>query len=124
MPTSYKLHSQAASFRAFSTLIAAEYNGVDVSVETESAAATAKKSPTGNLPILECSKTGDMIFSSHAAARYMASIRGDSGLLGDGSGKQAAAVDAWMDWTEQALELPACVWFYPVCGYMPHNQAA
>uniref|UniRef100_A0A7S2VCF3 GST C-terminal domain-containing protein n=1 Tax=Entomoneis paludosa TaxID=265537 RepID=A0A7S2VCF3_9STRA len=37
---------------------------------------------------------------------------------------ETAAIDSWMDWAAQDLELPACVWFYPVAGYMPFNAAA
>ena len=121
MPT-YKLYAPEASFRAFATLIAAEYNGIDVQVSTDLSAAA--KSPVGKLPLLELpDSNNDVIFSSHAAARYMASIRRDTGLTGQ-SLAQAAAIDAWMDFAAQDLELPACVWFYPVAGYMPFSQPA
>jgi elongation factor 1-gamma len=119
MPT-YQLYAPEASFRAFATLIAAEYNGVTVNVET--ALENASMSPVGKLPLLVC-PNGDKIFSSHAMARYIASLRRDSGLTGD-TLTQAASIDAWMDWAAQDLELPACVWFYPVAGYMPFNAGA
>jgi elongation factor 1-gamma len=119
MPT-YKLHAPEASFRAFSTLIAAEYNGVKIDVSTDLGAAS--KSPVGKLPLLEL-PDGSTIFSSHSMARFVAGIRRDSGLTGNTLNEQAA-IDAWMDWAGQDLELPACVWFYPVAGYMPFNQSA
>jgi elongation factor 1-gamma len=119
MPT-YKLHAPEASFRAFATLIAAEYNGVSVDVSTDLAAAS--KSPVGKLPLLEL-PDGSSIFSSHAMARFIASLRRDSGLTGQ-TLPESAAIDAWMDWAAQDLELPACVWFYPVAGYMPFNKQA
>jgi elongation factor 1-gamma len=72
--------------------------------------------------VLELS-SGAIIFSSQAAARYMAGLRRDSGLTGN-TLTESAAIDAWMDWAGQDLELPACVWFYPVAGYMPFNAAA
>jgi glutathione S-transferase len=99
-------------------LIAAEYNGVKVDVLTDLAAA-GTVSPVGKLPVLVTPK-GDAIFSSHAAARFVAGLRRDSGLTGD-TLVEAAAIDSWMDWAAADLELPACVWFYPVAGYMPFN---
>ncbi|KAL7558603.1 hypothetical protein ACA910_000937 [Epithemia clementina (nom. ined.)] len=119
MPT-YKLYAPEASFRAFSTLIAAEYNGVSIDVSTDLAAAS--KSPVGKLPLLEL-PDGSTIFSSHAMARFIAGIRRDTGLIG-ATLTETAAIDAWMDWAAQDLELPSCVWFYPVAGYMPFNSAA
>jgi elongation factor 1-gamma len=116
------LYAPEGSFRAFAPLIAAEYNGVDVNVETEGVAEAAKaKSPTGKAPLLET--PNGVIFSSHAMARFMAGLRRDTGLLG-GSLQEQASIDAWMDWTAQDVELPACVWFYPVAGYMPANAEA
>jgi elongation factor 1-gamma len=116
----YTLYAPEASFRAFSTLISAEYNGVAVTVNTDVTAAS--KSPVGKLPLLEL-PTGNVIFSSQASARYVAGLRRDSGLTGN-TMTEAAAIDAWMDWAGQDLELPACVWFYPVAGYMPFHQAS
>jgi elongation factor 1-gamma len=118
----YTLHAPEASFRAFSTLIAAEYNGITVAVNTDLSTGVSK-SPVGKLPLLELVDTGAVIFSSQAAARYMAGLRRDVGLTGT-TLAEAAAIDAWMDWAGQDLELPACVWFYPVAGYMPFNKAS
>jgi len=126
MPPSYTLYTPEASFRAFATLIAAEYNGISIEVSTDASAAS--KSPVGKLPVLECQDAGGddsnnvIIFSSHAAARYVAGLRRDCGLMGR-SASESAAIDAWMDWCATDVELPACVWFYPVAGYMPFNQA-
>ena len=121
MPPSYTLYTPEASFRAFATLIAAEYNGISVNVETD--LQYASKSPVHKLPVLETTTTGKIIFSSAASARYMASLRRDSGLVG-ASALDAAHIDAWMDWAATDLELPATVWFYPVAGYMPFNPVA
>jgi len=120
MAPTYKLYAPEASFRAFSTLIAAEYNGVSIDVSTDLAAAS--QSPVGRLPLLEL-PDGSTIFSSHAMARFVAGLRRDSGLTGN-SLTETAAIDAWMDWAAQDVELPACVWFYPVAGYMPFNPAS
>ena len=119
---SYTLHTPAGSFRAFPALIAAEYNGIDVSVAEFDAEKVAKMSPSGKAPVLDL-PNGQQLFSSHAIARYIAGIRRDVGLTG-GSLADAAMVDAWMDFASSELELPACVWFYPVAGYMPYNEAA
>lgn len=123
-PPTYKLYSPPGSFRAFAPLVVAEYNGITVEVATEDIeAAVAAKSPTGKAPILETLPSGQVLFSSHAMARYLAGLRQDGGLLGE-SFQDRARIDAWIDWTAQDVELPACVWFYPAAGYMPENAAA
>jgi elongation factor 1-gamma len=112
--TSYTLHAPEASFRAFAALIAAEYNGVEIDIQTDLAAAS--KSPTGKLPLLEITKkngTVTRIFSAQAIARYIASIRRDTGLMGNGISAEAS-INAWVDFSAQDLELPVCIWFYPV----------
>jgi elongation factor 1-gamma len=124
MPPSYTLYAPAGSFRAFAPLIAAEYNGVEIDVETSAkavAAAAKSKSPVGKAPLLQT--PNGVIFSSGAMSRYVAGLRRDTGLLGN-SLQEQASVDAWMDWTAQDVELPACVLYYPVAGYMPHNADA
>lgn len=128
MTFTYTLYAPEASFRAFATLIAAEYNGIEVQVSTDDVTAATEKSPVGKLPILELSHTNGnknnvVIFSSHAMARYVASLRRDTGLTGQ-SIPETAQIDAWMDWTAHEVELPACVWFYPVVGYMPFSKPA
>jgi len=139
----YTLYAAGASFRAFATLVAAEYGGIDVRVSTDGASAAAAKSPVGKLPVLEVSNHGGdgdddggvdgdgtgaetttaVIFGSHAMARYVGSLRRDVGLMGR-SALETALIDGWMDYAAQELELPACVWFYPVVGYMPFNAVA
>jgi elongation factor 1-gamma len=119
----YTLHVPEASFRGFAILIAAEYNGITVQVSTDVTAAA--QSPVGKLPILKVpNRIGSaVIFSSAAAARYMAGLRRDTGLLGETMIEQSA-VDSWLDWNSADLELPACIWFYPVAGYIPFDAAA
>ena len=127
----YTLYTPQASFRAFPVLIAAEYNGVHVEIVTDSvatSAAAAQWSPVGKVPLLQC-PDGSVIFSSHAAARYVGGLRTDTGLVMANSTSQQpqqssrAQIDAWMDWCATDLELPVTVWFYPVVGYMPFHAA-
>lgn len=118
----YTLHTPAANFRAFKALIAAEYNGVTVNVADFDPAVVSTLSPTGKAPVLQ-TKSG-AIFESNAIARFLAKIRRDTGLMGNGSIIEEAAVDSWIDFSANNLELPACVWWYPTAGYMPFQKAA
>lgn len=120
---SYTLHTPPGNFRAFAALIAAEYNSISVSAPTEFDADAVKSlSPTGKAPVLQ-TPTGSAIFESHAICRYLAKIRRDTGLAGE-SVIAEASVDSWMEWCKNELELPCCVWFYPVAGYMPFHPDA
>lgn len=119
---SYTLHTPEGSFRAFKALIAAEYNGINVEVAAEFDPETVKSlSPTGKAPVLETPQGA--IFESNAIARYLAKIRRDTGLTGS-SVYDEAAIDSWVDFAANELELPATVWFYPALGYMPFNKEA
>jgi len=119
---SYTLHTPAGNFRAFKALIAAEYNGVTITVPEFDASVASTLSPTGKAPVLQ-TKSG-VIFESNAIARYIAKIRRDTGLTGNGSLVEEATVDSWIDFSANNLELPACVWWYPTAGFMPFQKAA
>ena len=121
MSSSYTLHTPAGSFRAFKILIAAEYNGIDIDIPEFDIKAATQLSPTGKAPVLETSN--GVLFESNAIARYIATLRNDTALTGNGF-VEAALVDQWCDFCAHQLELPACVWFYPVAGYMPFQKAA
>ena len=128
-PPTYTLYAPEASFRALAPLIAAEYTGVDITVCTDEAATAAilAQSPIGKLPLLQRNDddSNTLLFSSHAIARYIAGLRRDVGLLGNnGDAAAAAAIDGWMEFCAAQIELPACVWFYPVAGYMPFVSSA
>lgn len=128
---SYKLHAVPGNYRAFKTLVAAEYAGVDVQVAAYDAAKVQAASPTGKAPVLEITASADAsgttttttLFGSNAIARHVSRIRRDVGLMG-ASLEQTAEVDAWLEFCDHEIELPATVWVYPVCGYMPFNDAA
>jgi elongation factor 1-gamma len=120
---SYTLHTPAGNFRAFKILIAAEYNSIPIDIPEFDASKTTSLSPTGKAPVLE-TPSGEVLFESTSIARFIARLRRDTGLTGDGSIAQEAAVDQWCDFATNKLELPACVWWYPVAGYMPFQQLA
>jgi elongation factor 1-gamma len=121
--SSYTLHTPAGNFRAFKILIAAEYNSIDITIPEFDANQATTLSPTGKAPVLQ-TPSGDVIFESTSIARYISKLRRDTGLTGNGSIAQEASVDQWCDFAANQIELPACVWWYPVAGYMPFQQAA
>ena len=122
--STYTLHAPAGSFRAFKILIAAEYNGIEIDIPEFDAAKATTLSPTGKAPVLVLPNNEGNLFESHSIARYIARMRRDRGLTGNGSIVEEAAVDSWCDFCTNSVELPACVWWYPVAGYMPFQQAA
>ena len=114
-----KLYTPPGNFRAFKILIAAEYNNVDIDIP-DFKEFKPEMSPTGRLPILETDS--GTLFESNAIARYIARIRSDTGLMGS-TFFDSAAVDSWIDFCSNELELPATLWLYPVVGYLPPNEA-
>jgi len=80
-----------------------------------------KLSPLGKVPVLQT--PSGAIFESNAISRYVARLRRDTELTG-ASFFDSAQVDSWIDFCSHDLELPASIWFYPVLGYMPYNEAA
>ena len=125
--STYKLHVDAGNFRAFKILIAAEYNGVAIDIPEFKVNKDNKtpqfltKSPLGRVPVLETASGS--IFESNAIARFIARMRPDQELCGV-SFFDSAVVDSWVDFCAHEIELPACLWFYPVLGYIPFNAAA
>ncbi|CAN0411698.1 unnamed protein product, partial [Phaeothamnion confervicola] len=122
-----KLLTYPGNFRAFKILIAAEYNSVAIEVPEFNHPADNKTpeframSPLGRVPVLQTPQGS--LFESNAIARYVARMRRDTELCGVGF-FQSGAVDSWIDFCSHELELPATVWYYPVIGYMPYNDAA
>ena len=122
MMSSYTLHAPAGSFRAFKILIAAEYNGINIKIPEFDATKAIIISPTGKAPVLQ-TPSGQSIFESHSIARYIARMKRDTGLLGSGLIEEAN-IDSWCDFCANSIELPACVWWYPVVGYMKFQHDA
>jgi elongation factor 1-gamma len=123
---SLTLYTYPGNFRAFKALIAAEYNGVSVSVPPFRMPADAKsaefkdKSPMGKVPVLETDQ--GCIFESNAIARYIARIRADTELTG-ANFFESAQVDSWIDWCANELEVPMGFWIFPILGYMQNDPA-
>jgi len=118
--STYTLHAPPADFRAIKSLIAAEYNGIAVTVPEFDPVVASSLSPSGKVPVLE---TGSgVIFESNAIARYIAKTRRDTGLTGDGSALEEGVVDSWIDFASNALELPACIWWYPTANKLPFQK--
>lgn len=117
---SLTLYDFKGNFRGFKALIAAEYAGVSVTVSdfTDSARAL---SPLGKAPVL--STPLGSVFESNAIARHISRLNASSELLGS-SFQSSSQVDSWVDFAAHELELPACMWVYPVMGHMPYNAAA
>jgi len=119
-----ELFTYPGNFRAFKTLIAAEYVGVEVVVPEFDMEKTAKTpaflamSPTGKVPVLKTPQGA--IFESNAIARYVARLRKDTELYGR-TFYESALIDSWIDFCAHELELPCTMWVYPIIGYMPFN---
>mmetsp|Transcript_13806 Transcript_13806/g.34684 ORF Transcript_13806/g.34684 Transcript_13806/m.34684 type:complete len:214 (-) Transcript_13806:67-708(-) len=124
MAPTYRMYTPPGSLFAFAPLVVSEYAGVSVEiVSTENfEEAIASKSPTGKAPILE-TKKGEIIFSSQAIARFLANLRKDSDLLGEGSVRDVVAIEDWTNWAAQELELPVCVSYYMATGCMRTDEA-
>jgi len=123
VPPIYRLYSPPGSLFAFAPLIVSQYAGVSVEiVSTEDIELIiASKSPTGKSPILETMK-GEVIFSSQAIAKFIANLRRDIDLLGAGSLRDTVAIDDWLSWATQELELPVLVSYYMITECIPFDE--
>jgi len=123
---SLTLLTDGGNFRAFKALIAAEYNGIQVTVPDFKLGQDNKtedfltKSPLGKVPVLVTSSGS--ITESNAISRYIARLRADSELFGS-SFFEHGQVDSWIDFSSHDLELPVSLWIYPVLGYVAFNPA-
>jgi elongation factor 1-gamma len=125
--TLYAHDVKTHNYRAWKTLIAAQYNGVNVEVPAfelhkDNATADFKaKNPLGKVPVLDTPHGA--IFESNAIARYVAGLRLDTELLG-ASYFERAQVDQWLDFSTNELEPTASIWLYPVWGEFDFDQSA
>lgn len=124
--SSYKLITNQGDFRSFKIFIAAKYSNVKIDYdesefkpgETEKSKEFLKLSPLGKVPVLVTPK-GNLL-ESNAIARFVASHRADTDILG-ASFFEKAQVDSWMNWTQNEIEVPACMVVYPIFGFLPPN---
>jgi elongation factor 1-gamma len=123
----YKIYSYAKNNRAYKSLIAAKYGGVDVEVVANfnfgvdnKTPEFLKKFPVGKVPALD---TPDgPLFESNAMARHIARV-GKAKLFGN-SPYEASLVDQWIDFSVGEIDLPASAWLYPIMGFIPNNPEA
>lgn len=120
------LYAYEADFRRFKAEIAATYNGVTLTTPAfvagtdDATPAFQALNPLGKVPLLETAE--GVIFESNAIARYIAGLRRDSELLG-ASYYESGLVDSWMDFCSNEIEVPACLWYYPVLGLADYDAA-
>eukprot|EP00164_Ancoracysta_twista_P002179 GFYU01002877.1.p1 GENE.GFYU01002877.1~~GFYU01002877.1.p1 ORF type:complete len:417 (-),score=165.15 GFYU01002877.1:139-1344(-) len=122
-----KLYTYPENPRAFKALIAAQYNGIEITLpkfemgKTNKTAEFLKKNPLGKIPVLDTPKGS--LFESNAIARYVARLRADTELYGRNF-FESGQVDQWIDFAVNEIDMPVAAWFYPIAGYIPANQAA
>lgn len=104
-------------------MIAAEYSGANVKVdtsfkvgETNKSADFQKKFPLGKVPAFE-SKDGDCIFESNAIAHFV----GNSQLQGS-TPKDAAYIQQWINFADNEILPASCTWVFPCLGITQYNK--
>eukprot|EP00310_Coccolithus_braarudii_P012458 CAMPEP_0183351500 /NCGR_PEP_ID=MMETSP0164_2-20130417/25299_1 /TAXON_ID=221442 /ORGANISM="Coccolithus pelagicus ssp braarudi, Strain PLY182g" /LENGTH=222 /DNA_ID=CAMNT_0025523693 /DNA_START=46 /DNA_END=710 /DNA_ORIENTATION=+ len=118
------LYTYAGNTHALQSLIAAQYNGVEIEVpafemgkDNKTAAFTAM-SPLGKVPVLQ---TPDgPLCEAAAIARYVARMRADTNMYGS-SFYEAGCVDQWIEFAKNELDLPVGMWIYPILGFISSN---
>eukprot|EP01083_Nonionella_stella_P174525 605293_1 len=121
------LYSYTGDYRAQATLVAAQYNGVEIEVPEFKFPADCRsaefkaKNPTQKVPLLEAEE--GCVFESKAILRHVArqSPRGD--LIGCSSYEQTL-VDQWVEFCSHELEVPRNVWLLPVTGAIKFDRKA
>jgi len=118
-----KLLTDQKNPQAWKALIAASYAGVKVDVPAfnpESAELEAK-SPHLKIPVLETAE--GTLFEANAIARYIARLSKSYPLYG-ASVWEAGAIENWIDFAANEIELPGSVWTFPILGKIPNNPNA
>ncbi|KAK3587768.1 hypothetical protein CHS0354_042728 [Potamilus streckersoni] len=117
------LYTYPGNFRAYKALIAAEYSGSKVTVDSSFVFGETNKSddflakfPLGKVPAFE-SSSGDCIFESNAIAHYV----GNSKLLGS-SQKDQAQIQQWINFADNEILPASCTWVFPCLGITQYNK--
>jgi len=117
--TTLEIYTYPGSHRVQKTQIAAQYNGVELKFPAFEMGKTNKtpdflaRFPTGKVPAM--STPDGPLFESGAIAKYVARLRGDTGLLGYTAYHQAQ-VDQWIDYANTEIEPARGAWLLPIFG--------
>ncbi|KAL7602478.1 hypothetical protein Lser_V15G24224 [Lactuca serriola] len=122
------MHAGSHNKNVFKTLIAAEYVGVEIKMAENFQMGVSNKTPEfikmnpiGKVPVLE---TPDgPIFESNAIARYVASLKPESSLLGS-SLIEYGQIEQWIDFSTLELDANLRGWAMPRVGYSPYIKPA
>ncbi|KAH9489445.1 Elongation factor 1-gamma [Bulinus truncatus] len=117
------LYTYPQSFRANKALIAAQYSGADVKVdsnfkfgETNKTAEFLKKFPNGKVPAFE-GNDGFVLSEGNAIAYYVS----NSQLHGEDS-KDASLIQQWISFSDNEVLPAACTWVFPCLGITQFNK--
>jgi len=115
----YTLHTPQACFQAFKSLIAAEYNGIQINIPKYDENLIKTLSPLSKPPVL-VTKSGN-IFESNSIARFIAKLRRDTNLYGP-TLHDESNIDAWIDYCTNHLEIPCCSWWHGATNKIPFHE--
>jgi elongation factor 1-gamma len=115
----YTLHTPQACFQAFKSLIAAEYNGIQINIPKYDENLIKTLSPLSKPPVL-VTKSGN-IFESNSIARFIAKLRRDTNLYGP-TLHDETNIDAWIDYCNKYLEIPCYSWWCGATNKMPFHE--
>uniref|UniRef100_H3B467 Eukaryotic translation elongation factor 1 gamma n=1 Tax=Latimeria chalumnae TaxID=7897 RepID=H3B467_LATCH len=122
------LYTYPENWRAFKALIAAQYSGATVKVQStppqfhfgqsNKTPEFLQKFPLGKVPAFE-GDDGFCVFESNAIAHYVSNdeLRGSSKVA-------AAQVIQWMSFADSEIVPPASTWVFPTLGIMQYNKQA
>merc|ERR1719343_1050007 len=108
-----KLYAKPSCHRTKRMVALAKINEIDVKI---CGADGQPSEQFGKIPVLDTGK--GCIFSANAIARYLSRMRPDIGLYGQNF-IESGEVDSWVEFSVHELEIPVCVWVYPLQGISP-----
>jgi len=124
-----KLYGVSWASKSQKILIAAEYAGVEVTVEEffprgipeEALKEFKQKNPNGTVPVLETPE--GFLFESNAILRYIARHNDNSKLYGSNT-YERALVDQYLDWISLTLEPALGPVIYSYAGHRAYDKTA